>query len=86
MLNVSKSITVTGQSVINGSQVVAMSATISTDGNNNANIVKTIINQDLYNKNKVEVRADMDSFEEEVYRIEDEVATTPEGGEENEVK
>lgn len=82
MLNVSKSITVTGQSVINGSQVVAMSATISTDGNNNANIVKTIINQELYTANKTAVREDMEKFEEEVFNIEDGFV----GGTENEVK
>jgi len=82
MLNVSKSITVTGQSVINGSQVVAMTATISTDGNSNANIVKTIVNQEIYTTNKASVREDMEKFEEEVFKIEDGFV----GGTENEVK
>lgn len=73
MLKTNKNITLTGTSEINGVQVVHMQATINTDGTSNGSVVKNIINQDLYNKNKVEVRADMDSFEEEVYKVEDEL-------------
>lgn len=71
MLKTSKSITVTGQSFINGIQVAYMQATINTDGTSNGSITKNITNQELYNKNKAEVRVDMDAFEEEVYEIED---------------
>ncbi|QLY81937.1 hypothetical protein [Clostridium intestinale] len=71
MLKTSKSITVTGQSFINGVQVAHMQATINTDGTSNGSITKNIINQELYNKNKADVRVDMDTFEEEVYEIED---------------
>lgn len=75
MLKVNKNITLNGTSEIDGQVVVYMSASISTDGNSNANINKSIANQDLYNSNKVTVRADMKMFEEEVYKAEDEVNT-----------
>ena len=71
MLKTSKSITVTGQSLINGTQVAYMQATINTDGTSNGSITKNITNQELYNNNKADVRVDMDAFEEEVYEIED---------------
>jgi hypothetical protein len=73
MLNTNKNITLSGTSVIDGVQVVYMSASISTDGGNGANVNKTITNQEVYNANKVQVRADIKAFEEEVYKIEDEM-------------
>lgn len=72
MLEVNKNITLSGESKIDGVQVVYMSATISTD-NNNSNMNKSITNQELYNANRTAVRADMAKFEEEVYKIEDEM-------------
>lgn len=72
MLKTNKNITLNGTSEINGVQVVYMSASISTDGNN-ANINKNIINQELYSTNKVEVRKDMEDFEAVVYAVEDEL-------------
>ena len=73
MLKTNKNITLSGTSVIDGVQVAYMSASISTDGGNGANLNKTITNQDVYNANKVQVRADIAAFEEEVYKIEDEL-------------
>lgn len=73
MLNTNKNITLSGTSVIDGVQVVYMSASISTDGGNGANVNKTITNQEVYNANKVQVRADIKAFEEEIYKIEDEI-------------
>ena len=80
MLKVNKNITLNGVSEINGMQVAFMNATISSDGSSNANVNKSIANQELYNKNKTEVRADMEAFENEVYKVEDELV----GGTENE--
>lgn len=82
MLKVNKNITLNGTSEINGIQVAYMSANISTDGNNNASVSKSIVNQEIYKSNREEVRADMDKFEEEVYKVEDEII----GGAANEVK
>lgn len=73
MLKVDKNITLNGSSLVNGVQVAWMSATISSDGGVGANVNKTITNQELYNSNKVEVRADITSFEEQVYKLEDEL-------------
>lgn len=71
MLTTTKKITIEGQSMIDGQQVVYMQGNVSTDGSNNASITKSIYNQDLYNKNKVEVRKDMADFEALVYETED---------------
>lgn len=73
MLKTNKNITLIGYSEINGIQVAYMNASISTDGNTNANVTKNILNQELYSQNKTTVRTDMDAFEAEVYKIEDEV-------------
>ncbi|WP_200886407.1 hypothetical protein [Terrisporobacter othiniensis] len=62
-------------SEIEGQVAVYMSTSIGTDGNKNANINKSIANQELYNSNKTSVRADMKQFEDEVYKIEDEINT-----------
>lgn len=82
MLKINKNITLTGVSEVNGQQVVYMSATINTDGNNNCTASKSITNKELYTANKVSVRADMAEFDEEVYKVEDEVS----GGVINEIK
>lgn len=84
MLTTTRNITLTGTSEINGVQVAYMSATISTNGSNNENINKNITNQDLYIKNKADVRADMAAFEDEVYKVQDELSATAAGGTTNE--
>ncbi len=73
MLKTNKSITLTGYSIIENKQVVYMNATISTDGGNVGSVTRSIQNQELYNANKVEVRADMDAFDKQLYAIEDEL-------------
>lgn len=77
MLKATKSISLNGYSVIeeNGVeiQVAYMSATISTDGNNNANTNKNILNQEVYSKHRAEVRGDISAFEDEVFKIEDSI-------------
>lgn len=72
MLRLNKNITLNATSEVNGVQVAYLSASVSTDGVNCANINKSISNQDLYNANKSEVRKDMADFEAEVYKVEDE--------------
>ena len=73
MLEVNKNITLTGISKIDGVQVAYMSATISSDGGAGANVDKNITNQEVYNANKVAVRADIAEFETKVYEVEDEL-------------
>ncbi|WP_346848480.1 hypothetical protein [uncultured Clostridium sp.] len=73
MLKTNKSITLTGYSIIENKQVAYMNATISTNGGNVGSVTRSIQNQELYNANKAEVRADMDNFDKELYAIEDEL-------------
>jgi len=73
MLKTNKSITLTGYSIIEDKQVAYMNATISTNGGNVGSVTRSIQNQELYNANKVEVRADMDAFDKQLYAIEDEL-------------
>lgn len=67
------SITLRGVSSVtvaeNQVQVVDMYASINEFGN--SSISSSIINQELYDKNKTECRADMDAFTEKVREIED---------------
>lgn len=68
-LNITKSTTLKGQSKIGEEIAVTMSASITEDGKSSS--VKNIINQELYEENKVECRADEDAFTEAVRAIED---------------
>ena len=75
MLTTRKFITINGNSSIKAEDgteitVVSMTANIPEDGNVNSNM--TIINQEVYDTNKVECRADMDAFMALVREIEDE--------------
>lgn len=71
MLSIEKNLTLSGVSKIGDEPVAYMSATISTTNNGNASVSKNISNQELYAANKVQVRADMAEFEQEVYKTED---------------
>lgn len=57
-----------------------MNASISTDGNTNANINKNVTNKELYDANKEAVREDMKQFETEVYKVEDSLNTAERRG------
>ena len=78
MLEVNKNITLTSITKIDGVQVAYMSASISTDGGNGANVNETITNQEVYNANKAQVRADIAEFKNKVYEMEDELTKVTE--------
>lgn len=78
MLEVKQNITLNGISKIDGVQVVYMTATISSDGGSGANVNETITNQELYNANKAQVRADIAEFKNKVYEVEDELTKVTE--------
>lgn len=78
MLEVKQNITLNGVSKIDGVQVVYMTATISSDGGSSANVNETITNQELYNANKAQVRADIAEFKNKVYEVEDELTKVTE--------
>lgn len=76
MLKTNKNITIVGQSFIGDKQVVYMSANISTDGNSNASINTSIMNESIYTTNKVECRKDIADFQAIVYAAQDEIETS----------
>lgn len=73
MLTINKSITLNGTSTIKteSSEIIAVSMSANISETGTSNIVNTIINKDVYEKNKEECRADMDAFTTEVRTIED---------------
>lgn len=72
MLKTTKQITLTGYSEIDGQGVVQLSASIPSD-TGVGNISQYIMNAELYDANKVEVRNDIREFTDMVYAIEDEM-------------
>lgn len=72
-LETNKSISLTGKSMINGTQVAFLNATIDQQGNGSDNVSQSIQNQALYDANKKEVRADIASFQELVYDTQDQL-------------
>lgn len=75
MLQTTKSINISGSSVINGAQVASFSANIRQQDGGNTSINQNIINQDVYGSNKAAVRQDAAAFNEAVYAEEDRLAS-----------
>lgn len=65
-LNTKKSISITGESKINGQQVIYLNANVTTDSAGNTNINQSITDQNLYRQNRVECRKDIDDFQAKV--------------------
>lgn len=72
MLKTNKSITLTGNTVINDERVVYYRAEISP---NDSRINQSVQNQELYDANKKECRKDFAEFTAQAYEIEDEAIT-----------
>ena len=72
MLQITKQITLTGYSKIEGVNVVLLTASVPSD-TGVGNINQYIQNSELYDANKVAVRADVRAFTDMVYAIEDEI-------------
>lgn len=72
MLKKEKSLNLTGQSSINGTDVVRFNAQLSSTGGTTT-INTYINNQELYEKNRREVRKDMNDFRQYVFDQEDEL-------------
>lgn len=70
VLRKTKSTSLTGESVINGTTVVRMTASLSTSGGSDS-VNQYIQNVDLYNANKRDVRKDISAFQEYVYEQQD---------------
>ena len=72
MLKTTKQITLTGYSEIDGQNVVQLNAIIPND-TGFGNINQYVQNSELYDTNKLAVRADVRAFTDMVYAIEDEI-------------
>jgi len=69
-LRKTKSTSLTGESVINGTTVVRMTASLSTNGGSDS-VNQYVQNVDLYNANKRDVRKDIAAFQDYVYEQQD---------------
>lgn len=72
MLYTTKNTNLLGTSQINGVVAVNLSANIN-NVTGAGNVVTTIVNADIYNANRKECRADISTFTDKVYGIEDEM-------------
>lgn len=82
MLKKNKSISLTGESTINGQLVARFSANISsgnTEGSNSDSFNTYTYNKELYEANRREVRKDMADFRQYVFDQEDELIASDEG-------
>lgn len=72
MLKKEKTLNLTGRSLINGTDVVRFDARLSSTGGTTT-INTYVNNQELYEKNRREVRKDMTDFRQYVFDQEDEL-------------
>lgn len=77
MLKTSKSIAISGRSMVDDKQVATFNANIyaanAFGGSDNINMI--ITDRDLYDANKVTVRKDLQDFQTKVWSAQDEVMT-----------
>lgn len=70
-LKTDQSISVTGHSMIEDMPVVFLSANISTESDGSTSVNQNIQNKELYKKNIIECRKDIDEFQQLVRQVED---------------
>ena len=73
MLNIKESINLIGESKIKNETVVYMTATVTTDSSGTPTVVTNVLNEELYKTNRKECRADISSFTDNVYEIQDRI-------------
>lgn len=73
MLNIKESINIIGESKIKNETVVYMTATVTTDSSGTPTVVTNVLNEELYKSNRKECRADISSFTDNVYEIQDRI-------------
>lgn len=70
-LQTNQSISITGHSMVEGTAVVFLNATISTESEGNTSISQNIQNKELYREHLAECRKDIDAFQKIVRKVED---------------
>ena len=73
MLNIKESINLIGESKIKEETVVYMTATVTTDSSGTPTVVTNVLNEELYKGNRKECRADISSFTNNVYEVQDRI-------------
>ena len=73
MLNIKESINLIGESKIKNETVVYMIAIVTTDSSGTPTVVTNVLNEELYKSNRKECRADISSFTDNVYEIQDRI-------------
>lgn len=82
MLNMKKSITLTGESVIDGTQAEGYSATINSDNPEDITFSNWQTDKALYKANRTQCRLDKAEFEDAAYALQDELIAEKEAAEE----
>lgn len=77
-LTSTKSVNLFGQSIVGDVTIMQLSATINYGETVTTSYTETIVNSELYQKNKREVRKDISDFKDIVYKLEDEAPGTDE--------
>lgn len=77
-LTSTKSVNLFGQSIVGDVTIMQLSATINYGETVTTSYTETIVNNELYQKNKREVRKDISDFKDIVYKLEDEAPGTEE--------
>lgn len=73
MLNMKKSVTLTGESVIDGKQAEGYSATINSENPEDMNLSSWQQDKALYKANRTQCRQDAADFEDAAYALQDEM-------------
>lgn len=73
MLNMKKSITLTGESVIDGTPVAGYQAVIDSANPTDMNLSSWQNNKELYKANRTQCRKDQADFEDAAYTLQDEL-------------
>ena len=77
-LEIRKTISLTGESKVDGKAIVYFSANVSTDENSNTSFNQNIVEQELYQANRLACRKDATAFQNAVYDVEDQLAAEQE--------
>ena len=80
MLMVTRNITISGVSEVDGKEVCRFQATINSENPRHPNFSSWQINKDLYKENRAECRADEAAFEDHCYAVADEMMAEVVGG------
>lgn len=69
-----KVVTLSSESKIGETIVVRLAATVNSETDVNSAYTEQILDTEVYNANKTQIRQDMDDFRQMVYDLEDEIA------------